>query len=50
MQHMSDGEHAHELHGRIVMRYHRLQRLAYALLLLAALLAALGLYALAGSG
>jgi hypothetical protein len=44
------GEHAHQMHGRIVVRYHRLQRLAYALLLLAALAAALGLYMLVRGG
>jgi hypothetical protein len=43
VQQMSVGRHAHRIHGRIVVRYQRLQRLAYAMLLLAALAAALGL-------
>jgi hypothetical protein len=43
---MASGRSAHRAHGRIVVRSHRLQRLAYALLFLAALVAALGIYLL----
>jgi len=50
IQQMSVGEHAHQMHGRMVVRYHRLQRLSSALLLLAALVAALGLYVLVRGG
>jgi len=41
---MADGTAAHRTHGRLVMRYSRLQRLAYALLILAGLVGAVWLY------
>ena len=41
---MISGRAAHHAHGRIVVRYHRLQRLAYGLLFLAALVGAIGIY------
>ncbi len=44
---MASGQAAHLAHGRVVVRYHRLQRLAYALLILAAAAGALWLYPLA---
>jgi hypothetical protein len=43
VQEMEHGQFAHQVHGRIVVRYHRLQRLAYALLWIAALIGAVGL-------
>jgi hypothetical protein len=44
---MASGRSAHRAHGRTVVRLHRLQRLGYALLLLAVLVAVLGSYLLA---
>lgn len=38
---MAHGEQAHEAHGGLVAGYHRTRRLAYVLLLLAALIGAL---------
>jgi len=43
---MASGRAAHQAHGRIVVRYHRLQRLAYVLLFLATLVGALATYLL----
>ena len=40
---MARGRGAHQAHGRIVVVYHRAQRLAYALLFLAALVGAVGI-------
>ena len=42
-QEMAAGHGAHLAHGRLVLRYHRLQRLAAVLLLAAALLSVVGL-------
>jgi len=44
---MAAGQVAHLEHGRVVLRYHRLQRWAYMLLALATLLGAAWLYSLA---
>lgn len=49
-QEMANGQVAHEAHGRAVARYYRLQRLAYGLLLSAALVATMGLYLLITRG
>jgi len=46
-QEMAAGQAAHQVHGRAVVRYHWLQRLAAALLVAAALLAVIGLILLA---
>lgn len=46
-QQMADGRVAHQAHGRGVVRYHRLQRLAYVLLTVAALVAVVGMILLA---
>ncbi|KPL15947.1 MAG: hypothetical protein AMJ93_16235 [Anaerolineae bacterium SM23_84] len=43
-QDMAAGRAAHRAHGYLVMRYHRLQRLAHVLLLLAAVVAVLAMY------
>nr|MBC7246012.1 hypothetical protein [Chloroflexota bacterium] len=43
---MVGGHFAHRAHGRVVARHLRLQRLAYALLLLAVLVATVGIYLL----
>jgi len=43
---MAAGQAAHLAHGRIVVRYHRLQHLGYALLFAAVLVGALGIYLL----
>lgn len=50
VEEMADGQVAHQAHGRAVVRYYRLQRLAYALLLSAALVATVGLYLLITKG
>jgi hypothetical protein len=42
-QEMAEGQAAHQAHGRVVVRYHLLQRLAVALLLAAILLAVAGI-------
>ena len=42
-QEMAEGVAAHQAHGRVVVRYHLLQRLAVVLLVAAALLAAVGI-------
>ena len=44
---MAAGEAAHQVHGRLVVRYHRVQRLAYVLLIVAVLVGVLGVYLLA---
>ena len=49
-QEMAEGRAAHQAHGRGVVRYHRLQRLAVALLGLAVLLAVAGIIRLAWGG
>ena len=46
-QEMAEGQAAHQAHGRGVVRYHRLQRLAVVLLLVAALVAVAGIIFLA---
>jgi hypothetical protein len=46
-QEMAEGRAAHQAHGRVVVRYHRLQRLAWVLLVVAVLLAVVGLILLA---
>ena len=43
---MAAGRAAHRAHGHLVMRYHRLQRIAYVMLLLAAVVAALAMHLL----
>ncbi|MBC7261998.1 MAG: hypothetical protein H5T63_08290 [Chloroflexi bacterium] len=45
-QEMVYGQVAHKAHGQAVVRYYRLQHLAYILLLMAALVGAVGLYLL----
>lgn len=45
-QEMVDGQVAHQAHGQTVVHYVRLQHLAYMLLLIAALVGAVGLYLL----
>lgn len=45
-QEMLNGQSAHLAHGRIVGRHLRLQRVAYALLLLAVLMGMVGIYLL----
>ncbi len=47
---MAQGEDAHQAHGGIVVRYFRIQRLAYVLLFLAALVGALAVYSWARGG
>jgi hypothetical protein len=42
-QEMAEGRAAHQEHGRVVVRYHLLQRLAVVLLVAAVLLAAVGI-------
>lgn len=42
-QEMAAGQLAHQAHGGVVMRYHRLQSLAWVLLLAAAVVAAAGI-------
>lgn len=46
VQEMAVGQVAHREHGRVVVRYHRVQRLAYACLVMAGLVAVLLLLAL----
>jgi hypothetical protein len=41
---MASGRAAHRAHGRMVVRFYRLQRLAYGLLFLAALVGAIGIF------
>lgn len=50
LREMALGERAHRTHGRKVLRYYAVQRFAFVLLFLAALLGALGIYALARGG
>ncbi len=46
LREMALGERAHRVHGRRVLHYYGLQRSAFVLLCLAALLGALGIYSL----
>jgi hypothetical protein len=48
-QELSEGQGAHRAHGRLVVRYHLLQRLAMVLLAAAALLATVGIIRMAWS-
>jgi len=47
LQEMAYGQAAHQAHGDVVARYHRMQRLAYVMLALAVWMAALGIIFLA---
>jgi hypothetical protein len=46
-QEMAEGVAAHQAHGRVVVRYHLLQRLAVVLLVAAAVLASVGIILMA---
>ena len=50
LRQMALGERAHRTHGRKVRRLYAVQRFAFVLLLLAALLGALAIYAVARGG
>jgi hypothetical protein len=50
LREMALGERAHRAHGRRVLRYYSMQRLALLLLFLAISLAALGIYTLVRGG